>query len=63
MCEEDHHDLVERIETRHGHRQLSYMYEMGMGNSKYILIDLDNDEARITPEKAVEGVVPFKLVK
>ena len=63
MCEKDHHDLVERIETRHGHRQLSYMYEMGMGNARYILIDLDNDEVRITPKKAVEGVVPFKLVK
>lgn len=63
MCEEDHHDLVERIETRHGHRQLSYMHEIEMGNSKYILIDLDNDEVRITPKKAVEGVVPFKLVK
>ena len=63
MCEKDHHDLVERIESRHGHRQLSYMYELGMGNRKYILIDLDNDEARITPAKAVEGVKPFKLVK
>jgi len=62
MCEKDHHDLVERIETRHGHRQLSYMYEIGMGNRKYILIDLDNDEARITPAKAVEGVKPFKLI-
>ena len=63
MCEKDHKDLVERIESRHGHRQLSYMYEMGMGNRKYILIDLDNDEARITPAKAVEGVKPFKLIK
>ena len=63
MCEKDHKDLVERIETRHGHRQLSYMYEMGMGNRKYILIDLDNDEVRITPAKAVEGVKPFKLIK
>ena len=63
MCEKDHKDLVERIESRHGHRQLSYMYEMGMGNRRYILIDLDNDEARITPAKAVEGVKPFKLVK
>ncbi len=63
MCEKDHRDLVKRIETRHGHRQLSYMYELGMGNRKYILIDLDNDEARITPAKAVEGVKPFKLVK
>ena len=39
------------------------MYELGMGNMKYILIDLDNDEARITPKKAVEGVKPFKLIK
>ena len=62
MCEKDHHDLVERIETRHGHRQLSYMNEMGMGNRKYILIDLDNDEVRICPKKAVEGVKPFKLI-
>ena len=63
MCEKDHKDLVERIETRHGHRQLSYMYEIGMGNRKYILIDLDNAEERITPAKAVEGVKPFKLIK
>ncbi|MBQ1320820.1 MAG: DUF362 domain-containing protein [Solobacterium sp.] len=63
MCEADHHDLVERIETRHGHRQLSYMKELGMGNSKYILIDLDNDEARILPKDAVAGVKPFKLIK
>ena len=63
MCEKDHKDLVERIETRHGHRQLTYMYELGMGNRRYILIDLDNDEAHITPAKAVEGVKPFKLVR
>jgi len=35
------HDLRERIETRHGLRQLSYMKELGMGNDKYTLIDLD----------------------
>ena len=63
MTEKDHHDLVERIETRHGYRQLTYMHEIGMGNSRYILIDLDNDEVRITPAKAVEGVKPFKLIK
>lgn len=63
MCEKDHHDLVERIETRHGHRQLSYMYELGMGNCRYILIDLDHDNALLTPEKAVEGVKPFVLIK
>ena len=62
MCEEDHKALVERIETRHGHRQLSYMKELGMGNSRYILIDLDNDEVRITPKEAVKDVKPFKRI-
>ena len=51
--------MIERIETRHGQRQLSYMKEMGMGNDRYILIDLDNGEARITQKKAVEGLKPF----
>ena len=63
MTEEEHHDLIERIETRHGHRQLSYMKELGMGNDKYILIDLDNDEVRICPKKAVEGLKPFKRIE
>lgn len=66
MKEEDHHDLVERIETRHGLRQLSYMQEIGMGNRKYILIDLDNNEIRINAQRAIEHVVPFvqpKLIK
>ena len=60
LTEEDHHDLVERIETRHGHRQLSYMKELGMGNDRYVLIDTDNDEAVIPPADAVFGVVPFE---
>jgi len=38
---EKSHDLRERIETRHGLRQLSYMKELGMGSDKYILVDLD----------------------
>ncbi|MBR2812893.1 MAG: DUF362 domain-containing protein [Solobacterium sp.] len=63
MCEKDHHDLVQRIETRHGYRQLTYMHEIGMGNMKYVLIDLDNDEVRICPKKAVEGVKPFPLMR
>ena len=62
MKEEDHHDLVERIETRHGLRQLSYMKEMGMGNDRYVLIDLDNDEAEITAAEGVAHVVPFVQV-
>ena len=59
MTEAEHHDLVERIETRHGLRQLSYMKELGMGNDRYILIDLDNGGKRITPAEAVKGLKPF----
>lgn len=59
MTEEEHHDLVERIETRHGLRQLSYMNELGMGNDRYILIDLDNGGKRITAAEAVKGLKPF----
>ncbi len=55
----DKHDLVERMESRHGLRQLSYMKELGMGNDKYILVDLDNNEARILPKDAVKDVKPF----
>ncbi len=56
---EDHHDLVERIETLHGLRQLTYMKEMGMGCDRYTLIDIDNGDAEITPAEAVKDVVPF----
>ena len=59
LKEEDHKDLVERMETRHGMRQLTYMKELGMGNDKYILIDIDNDDARITLADAVKDVTPF----
>ena len=59
LSEEDRHALVERIETRHGHRQLSYMRELGMGNWRYELVDTDNGDALIQPADAVEGVVPF----
>lgn len=59
MKEEDHHDLVERIETRHGLRQLSYMKELHIGNDKYLLIDVDHDDQQISLEDAVKDVVPF----
>lgn len=39
----DNHDLVERIESRHGLRQLTYMAELGMGNPVYDLISIDRD--------------------
>ena len=35
MQEHQHADLVERMESRHGLRQLSYMKELGMGNDRY----------------------------
>ena len=45
--------LRERVETRHGHRQLSYMKEMEMGNNRYKLIDIDNGDIEITQKEAV----------
>ena len=61
MTPRDRHALVERIESRRGLRQLSYMKELGMGHDKYRLIDIDHDDCRITAEDAVSDVVPFVL--
>ena len=60
LKEEDRHALVERIETRHGLRQLTYMKELGMGNDRYHLIDIDNNDVEITAQDAVKDVVPFE---
>lgn len=60
MKEEDHKDLVERMESRHGLRQLSYMHELGMGNTRYKLIDIDNGDIIISAKQAVADVVPFE---
>lgn len=59
LKEEDHHDLVERIESRHGLRQLTYMKELGMGNDQYILVDIDHMDMEISVEDAVKDVKPF----
>lgn len=59
MKEQEHHDLVERFETRHGLRQLTYMKELGMGNDKYTLIDIDYDDAEICAKDAVKNLKPF----
>lgn len=59
MTKNENHALVERIETRHGLRQLSYMHELGMGNTKYKLIDIDKD-TEITQEEAVKDLKPFE---
>lgn len=50
LPEEDNQDLTERIETRAGLRQLSYMKELGMGNDKYILVDLDAEPIENQPD-------------
>lgn len=60
MKKEDNHALIERIESRHGLRQLSYMKELGMGHDRYVLVDIDNNDTVIDAAKAVEGVVPFE---
>ena len=60
LREPDRHAMEERMSTRHGYRQLSYMKELGMGNDRYVLIDIDHDDARITPKEAVVGVRPFR---
>lgn len=59
LKDNDKKALTERIETRHGLRQLSYMKELGMGNDKYRLIDIDSNDAVITLKAAVKDVVPF----
>ncbi len=57
----ENQELVERMETRHGLRQLSYMKELGMGSDEYILLDINNNDKEITPADAVANVVPFSL--
>lgn len=60
LKDSDHKDLVERIETRHGLRQLSYMKEMQMGNDRYHLINIDEDDKEILSADAVKNVKPFQ---
>lgn len=59
MSEDEHHDLVERIETRHGLRQLSAMKELGMGNDDYVLVDIDNGDSPLCPKDCVVDLLPF----
>lgn len=61
MTPHDRHALVQRIESRHGLRQLSYMKELGMGCDKYKLIDIDNGDTVITAQDAVADVTPFEI--
>lgn len=50
--------MVERVETRHGLRQLSYMKELGMGNDRYTIIDIDNDDAEISVQDITKDMNP-----
>ncbi len=59
MKEEERHALVERIKSRHGLRQLTYMKELRMGNDRYRLIDVDNGDREISLQEAVKDLVPF----
>lgn len=61
MQEEQHHDFVERMESRRGLRQLTYMKELGMGHDRYHLIDLDKGR-EITCREAVKDLKPFKKI-
>ena len=38
---------------------IQYMKELGMGNDRYVLIDMDHGEKRIDAREAVAGVKPF----
>ena len=60
MGEEHNKALVERMTSRHGFRQLTYMKELGMGNDRYKLIDIDNGDKEISQTDAVKHIVPFK---
>ena len=57
LNEKDNVSFKERVQSRHGHRQLSYMKELGMGNDRYVLIDIDNGDVRICAKEAVKDVV------
>ncbi len=61
MTTAQHHDLVQRMESRHGLRQLTYMKELGMGSDCYRLLDIDHDDAPISTQDAVADLTPFVL--
>ena len=50
--------LIERIESRHGLRQLSCMKELGMGNDRYTLIDIDNGDMETTAKEVTKNIRP-----
>ena len=59
LSAKDRAALAERMSSRHGFRQLSYMKELGMGNDRYRLLDLDHGGKPIEVKEAVADVKPF----
>lgn len=59
LKKDENKELIERIESRHGLRQLSYMEELNMGNINYYLYDIDK-EKEISIKEALENVKPFE---
>ncbi len=62
LNEGDRHALTQRMESRHGLRQLSYMKELNMGSDIPRIMDIDNGGREISPKEAVAGVKPFGSV-
>ena len=60
MGEKYNKEVVERMTSRHGFRQLTYMKELGMGNDRYKLIDIDNGDKEIAQKDAVTHIKPFE---
>jgi uncharacterized Fe-S center protein len=60
LPDEDKKAMVERMTSRHGLRQLTYMDELGMGNNRYVMIDIDNGDVRIDAAEAAKAATPFK---
>ena len=50
--------MIERVESRHGLRQLSYMKELGMGNDRYTIIDIDNNDTEIPVADITKDISP-----
>ena len=60
MGEKYNKELVERMTSRHGFRQISYMKELGMGNDRYKLIDIDHEDQALSQSDAVKHIKPFE---
>ena len=62
MGEKYNKAFVERMTSRHAFRQLSYMQELGMGNVKYKLLDIDGEVKEILRSDAVKHIKPFEKI-